>query len=87
MEELSLDQIKKKSDLEKDIDFERSEFEINNKTMVPLLAVKPPVCGFIVFFIIDLLRIPPGFKSGIDFTDKGEIRPFLTFIFNQMLYS
>lgn len=41
MEELSLDQIKKKSDLEKDVDFERN-----------------------------LLRIPPGFQSGMDFTDK-----------------
>lgn len=28
MEELSLDQIKKKSDLEKDIDFERSNSEL-----------------------------------------------------------
>lgn len=28
--------------------------------------------GFIFFFTIDLLRIPPGFKSGIDFTDKGK---------------
>lgn len=28
MEELSLDQIKKKSDLEKDIDFERSDSEL-----------------------------------------------------------
>lgn len=29
MEELSLDQIKKKSDLEKDIDFERSDSELH----------------------------------------------------------
>ncbi|CAJ1083226.1 helicase SKI2W [Xyrichtys novacula] len=42
MEELSLDQIKKKSELEEDIDFEN-----------------------------DLLRVPPGFKAGMDFTDKG----------------
>ncbi|XP_029700666.1 superkiller complex protein 2 [Takifugu rubripes] len=41
MEELSLEQIQKPSDLETDVDFER-----------------------------DLLRIPPGFKSGIDFTEK-----------------
>ncbi|XP_075961573.1 superkiller complex protein 2 isoform X2 [Anarhichas minor] len=41
MEELTLDQIKKKSDLEEDIDFEN-----------------------------DLLRVPPGLKAGMDFTDK-----------------
>uniref|UniRef100_A0A671WY73 SKI2 subunit of superkiller complex n=1 Tax=Sparus aurata TaxID=8175 RepID=A0A671WY73_SPAAU len=44
MEELSLDQIKKKSELEKDVDFEN-----------------------------DLLKVPPGLKAGMDFTDKGEI--------------
>uniref|UniRef100_A0A672Z982 SKI2 homolog, superkiller viralicidic activity 2-like n=1 Tax=Sphaeramia orbicularis TaxID=375764 RepID=A0A672Z982_9TELE len=44
MEELTLDQIKKKSDLEEDIDFEK-----------------------------DLLRVPPGLKNGMDFTDKGWI--------------
>uniref|UniRef100_A0A667WY24 SKI2 subunit of superkiller complex n=1 Tax=Myripristis murdjan TaxID=586833 RepID=A0A667WY24_9TELE len=42
MEELTLDQIKKKSDLEEDIDFEN-----------------------------DLLRVPPGLKAGMDFSDKG----------------
>ncbi|XP_031722250.1 superkiller complex protein 2 [Anarrhichthys ocellatus] len=41
MEELTLDQIKNKSDLEEDIDFEN-----------------------------DLLRVPPGLKAGMDFTDK-----------------
>ncbi|XP_018558121.1 LOW QUALITY PROTEIN: helicase SKI2W [Lates calcarifer] len=41
MEELTLDQIKKKSELEEDIDFEK-----------------------------DLLRVPPGLKAGMDFTDK-----------------
>ncbi|XP_040044192.1 superkiller complex protein 2 isoform X2 [Gasterosteus aculeatus] len=41
MEELSLEQIKKRSDLEEDIDFEN-----------------------------DLLRVPPGLKAGMDFTDK-----------------
>ncbi|KAG7500884.1 helicase SKI2W [Solea senegalensis] len=41
MEELTLEQIKKKSELEQDIDFEN-----------------------------DLLKIPPGFKAGIDFSDK-----------------
>ncbi|XP_034401006.1 helicase SKI2W [Cyclopterus lumpus] len=41
MEELTLDQIKKKSVLEEDIDFEN-----------------------------DLLRVPPGLKVGMDFTDK-----------------
>uniref|UniRef100_UPI0037E9738F superkiller complex protein 2 n=1 Tax=Semicossyphus pulcher TaxID=241346 RepID=UPI0037E9738F len=41
MEELSLDQIKKKSELEEDVDFEN-----------------------------DLLKVPPGFKAGMDFTDK-----------------
>uniref|UniRef100_A0A8P4JUQ1 SKI2 subunit of superkiller complex n=1 Tax=Dicentrarchus labrax TaxID=13489 RepID=A0A8P4JUQ1_DICLA len=41
MEELSLDQIKKKSELEEDVDFEN-----------------------------DLLRVPPGLKAGMDFTDK-----------------
>ncbi|KAM8885057.1 superkiller complex protein 2 [Synchiropus picturatus] len=41
MEELTLDQIQKKSDLETDIDFEK-----------------------------DLLNVPPGFKVGMDFTDK-----------------
>lgn len=41
MEELSLDQIKKKSELEKDVDFEN-----------------------------DLLKVPPGLKAGMDFTDK-----------------
>nr|XP_057902424.1 helicase SKI2W [Doryrhamphus excisus] len=41
MEELTLDQIKNKSELEQEIDFEN-----------------------------DLLRIPPGFKAGMDFTDK-----------------
>ncbi|KAM3596251.1 uncharacterized protein V6R79_011106 [Siganus canaliculatus] len=41
MEELSLDQIKTKSELEEDIDFEN-----------------------------DLLRVPAGFKTGMDFTDK-----------------
>uniref|UniRef100_A0A8D3BET5 SKI2 subunit of superkiller complex n=1 Tax=Scophthalmus maximus TaxID=52904 RepID=A0A8D3BET5_SCOMX len=44
MEELSLDQIKKKSELEEDIDFEK-----------------------------DLIRVPPGLKAGMDFTDKGSI--------------
>lgn len=46
----------------------------NHKTLVPLLVVASPICVLIFFFIIDLLRIPPGFKSGMDFTDKGEIR-------------
>ncbi|XP_008279342.1 helicase SKI2W [Stegastes partitus] len=41
MEELTLDQIKKKSELEEEIDFEN-----------------------------DLLRVPPGLKAGMDFTDK-----------------
>lgn len=41
MEEFTLDQIKKKSELEEDIDFEN-----------------------------DLLRVPPGFKAGMDFADK-----------------
>ncbi|XP_058474761.1 helicase SKI2W [Solea solea] len=41
MEELTLEQIKKKSELEQDIDFEN-----------------------------DLLKIPPGFKAGVDFSDK-----------------
>ncbi|XP_029976354.1 superkiller complex protein 2 [Salarias fasciatus] len=41
MEELTLDQIKVKSELEEDIDFEN-----------------------------DLLKVPPGFKAGMDFTDK-----------------
>ncbi|XP_063755092.1 LOW QUALITY PROTEIN: helicase SKI2W [Eleginops maclovinus] len=41
MEELTLEQIKKKSELEEDIDFEN-----------------------------DLLRVPPGLKVGMDFTDK-----------------
>uniref|UniRef100_A0A3Q1G5P9 SKI2 subunit of superkiller complex n=1 Tax=Acanthochromis polyacanthus TaxID=80966 RepID=A0A3Q1G5P9_9TELE len=41
MEELTLDQIKKKSELEEEIDFEN-----------------------------DLLKIPPGLKTGMDFTDK-----------------
>lgn len=25
----------------------------------------------IIYFFIDLLKIPPGFKVGMDFTDKG----------------
>ncbi|XP_034016125.1 helicase SKI2W [Thalassophryne amazonica] len=41
MEELTLEQIKKKSELEEDIDFEK-----------------------------DLLRVPPGLKAGMDFSDK-----------------
>ncbi|KAM9738445.1 superkiller complex protein 2 [Menidia menidia] len=41
MEELTLDHIKKKSDLEEEIDFES-----------------------------DLLRVPPGLKAGMDFTEK-----------------
>ncbi|XP_026156576.1 superkiller complex protein 2 [Mastacembelus armatus] len=41
MEALTLDQIKKKSELQEDIDFEN-----------------------------DLLRVPPGLKAGMDFTDK-----------------
>ncbi|KAK5883514.1 hypothetical protein CesoFtcFv8_019839 [Champsocephalus esox] len=41
MEELTLEQIKKKSELEEEIDFEN-----------------------------DLLRVPPGLKAGMDFTDK-----------------
>uniref|UniRef100_A0A3Q0SIS1 SKI2 subunit of superkiller complex n=1 Tax=Amphilophus citrinellus TaxID=61819 RepID=A0A3Q0SIS1_AMPCI len=41
MEELTLDQIKMKSELEEEIDFEN-----------------------------DLLRVPPGLKAGMDFTDK-----------------
>nr|XP_061808653.1 superkiller complex protein 2-like [Nerophis lumbriciformis] len=41
MEELTLDQIKNKSELEQDVDFEN-----------------------------DLLQVPPGFKDGMDFTDK-----------------
>ncbi|XP_028256030.1 superkiller complex protein 2 [Parambassis ranga] len=41
MEELTLDQIKKKSELEEEIDFENG-----------------------------LLRVPPGLKAGMDFTDK-----------------
>ncbi|XP_070840118.1 superkiller complex protein 2 [Chaetodon trifascialis] len=41
MEELSLDQIKKKSELEEDVDFEK-----------------------------ELLRVPPGLKAGMDFTDN-----------------
>uniref|UniRef100_A0A8C5GEG5 SKI2 homolog, superkiller viralicidic activity 2-like n=1 Tax=Gouania willdenowi TaxID=441366 RepID=A0A8C5GEG5_GOUWI len=41
MEELTLDEIKKKSELEEEIDFEN-----------------------------DLLKVPPGFKAGMDFIDK-----------------
>uniref|UniRef100_A0A672ILF3 SKI2 homolog, superkiller viralicidic activity 2-like n=1 Tax=Salarias fasciatus TaxID=181472 RepID=A0A672ILF3_SALFA len=44
MEELTLDQIKVKSELEEDIDFEN-----------------------------DLLKVPPGFKAGMDFTDKDQL--------------
>uniref|UniRef100_A0A3Q3WN29 Uncharacterized protein n=1 Tax=Mola mola TaxID=94237 RepID=A0A3Q3WN29_MOLML len=50
MEELSLDQIKKKSELEEDIDFEK-----------------------------DLLRIPPGFKAGMDFTGKAAVKSVLLY--------
>lgn len=25
----------------------------------------------VIYFFIDLLKIPPGFKVGMDFTDKG----------------
>ncbi|XP_076006068.1 superkiller complex protein 2 [Genypterus blacodes] len=46
MEELTLDQIKTKSDLEEEIDFEN-----------------------------DLLRVPPGLKAGMDFTDKDTKTP------------
>lgn len=45
-----------------------------NKTLVPLLVVVSPICVLIFFFIVDLLKIPPGFKSGMDFTDKGKIK-------------
>lgn len=44
----------------------------NNKTLV-LHVVVSPIC-VLIFFVIDLLRIPPGFKSGMDFTDKGKIK-------------
>uniref|UniRef100_A0A8C7X4H9 SKI2 subunit of superkiller complex n=1 Tax=Oryzias sinensis TaxID=183150 RepID=A0A8C7X4H9_9TELE len=43
MEELSLDEIRKKSELEEEIDFEK-----------------------------DLLKVPPGFKFGMDFTSKED---------------
>uniref|UniRef100_A0A8C7X5P6 SKI2 subunit of superkiller complex n=1 Tax=Oryzias sinensis TaxID=183150 RepID=A0A8C7X5P6_9TELE len=43
MEELSLDEIRKKSELEEEIDFEK-----------------------------DLLKVPPGFKFGMDFTSKAK---------------
>uniref|UniRef100_A0AAQ4P162 SKI2 subunit of superkiller complex n=1 Tax=Gasterosteus aculeatus aculeatus TaxID=481459 RepID=A0AAQ4P162_GASAC len=64
MEELSLEQIKKRSDLEEDIDFEN-----------------------------DLLRVPPGLKAGMDFTDKGwishrvNVKHILQGFYNEFLFS
>lgn len=43
MEELSLDQIKKTSDLEKDVDFERGDVSSNNKSVRSLLMLH--ICG------------------------------------------
>uniref|UniRef100_A0A672ZBY9 SKI2 homolog, superkiller viralicidic activity 2-like n=1 Tax=Sphaeramia orbicularis TaxID=375764 RepID=A0A672ZBY9_9TELE len=57
MEELTLDQIKKKSDLEEDIDFEK-----------------------------DLLRVPPGLKNGMDFTDKATSCPAPSRLLTVLLY-
>lgn len=45
MEELSLEQIKKTSDLEKDVDFERGDVRSNNKSVRSLLTVMLHVCG------------------------------------------
>lgn len=52
----------------------------NDNTMVPLLVVVSPIFVLILFFIIDLLRIPPGFKSGIGFTDKGKIKDIYIYL-------
>lgn len=75
MEALTLDQIKKKSELEEDIDF----FE-NGDSKLNCDICDMQLCKILFFFLLyflfsltDLLRVPPGFKSGMDFTDKGYI--------------
>lgn len=45
----------------------------SDKTSVPLIVVVSSICVIIFFFVIDLLKIPPGFTSGMDFTDRGKI--------------
>lgn len=74
MEELTLDQIKTKSELEEDIDFENGNYYFffalknNVETCVVILTL-----WFICYFpLLDLLKVPPGLKAGMDFTDKGK---------------
>lgn len=72
MEELSLDQIKKKSELEEDIDFEKGDLHLYHKVMVTLVNCQELMLTHVIFvFIIGLLKIPPGFRVGMDFSSKG----------------
>lgn len=43
------------------------------KIMMTLLLLSIFVVDFVIFLSIDLLKVPPGFTAGMDFTDKGEI--------------
>lgn len=75
MEELSLEQIKKKSELEEDIDFEKGDFDFDlecHKIMVTLVICQVLMLKHVIFVsFIDLLKIPPGFRVGMDFSSKG----------------
>lgn len=73
MEELSLEQIKKKSELEEDIDFEKGDFDLEcHEIMVTLVICQVLMLTHVLFVsFIDLLKIPPGFRVGMDFSSKG----------------
>lgn len=45
MEELSLEQIQKPSDLETDVDFERGDVSSNDESLRSLLTVMLHICG------------------------------------------
>lgn len=62
-----MEQIKKKSELEEDMDFEKGDFDLVTLVICQVLTLTH--VKFVSF--IDLLKIPPGFRVGMDFSSKG----------------
>uniref|UniRef100_A0A8C2DYD2 SKI2 homolog, superkiller viralicidic activity 2-like n=1 Tax=Cyprinus carpio TaxID=7962 RepID=A0A8C2DYD2_CYPCA len=74
MEELTLEQITKKSELEEEIDFEKGRWSVS---IICECVERQRNCDSL-FLVLDLLTVPPGLKTGMDFTDKGLISALLS---------
>uniref|UniRef100_A0A8C1VY33 SKI2 homolog, superkiller viralicidic activity 2-like n=1 Tax=Cyprinus carpio TaxID=7962 RepID=A0A8C1VY33_CYPCA len=74
MEELTLEQITKKSELEEEIDFEKGRWSVS---IICECVERQRNCDSL-FLVLDLLTVPPGLKAGMDFTDKGLISALLS---------